>query len=256
VRHTTSRDERFSTVYGAAFSQRETGLFFRNRIAGQTNMDWRPELWFAVIALGAYHGLNPGMGWPLAVANGMWAKRDRAVFATLLPLAGGHFLAMAAALLPLSLLLSYLDWSQPIRFAAGGFVAAFGAFKLVNRRHPRVLPRLGPNHLAAWSFLAATAHGAGLMLAPVYLGLCGGGSRPGISIDRGHEAVSALMRSGIATSVAVSAVHTIAMALAGGVMAWIVYRWAGLKLLRQSWLNLEGVWAASLIVTGLVSCTV
>ena len=119
--------------------------------------DWRPELWFAVILLGAYHGLNPGMGWPLAVANGMWAKRDKALFATLFPLAGGHFFAMAAALLPFSLLLSYLDWSQSIRFAAGGLVAAFGAFKLANRRHTRVLARLGPNHLALWSFLAATA---------------------------------------------------------------------------------------------------
>ena len=217
--------------------------------------DWRPELWFAVILLGAYHGLNPGMGWPLAVANGMWAKRDKAIFATLFPLAGGHFFAMAAALLPFSLLLSYLDWSQSIRFAAGGLVAAFGAFKLANRRHPRVLARLGPNHLALWSFLAATAHGAGLMLAPVYLGLCAGASHSGPSIDRGHQAMSELMRSGIATSVAVSAVHTIAMALAGGAMAWIVYRWAGLSLLRRAWLNLEGVWAASLIVTGVVSCT-
>jgi hypothetical protein len=222
------------------------------------SMDWRPELWFAVIALGAYHGLNPGMGWPLAVANGMWAKRDKAVFATLFPLACGHFLAMAAALLPFSLLLSYLDWSQPIRFAVGGLVAAFGAFKLANRRHPRVLARLGPNHLVLWSFLAATAHGAGLMLAPVYLGLCAGASHsaPSSPIDRGHEAMSELMRSGIATSFAVSAVHTIAMALVGGAMAWIVYRWAGLNLLRRAWLNLEGVWAASLIVTGVVSCTV
>jgi threonine/homoserine/homoserine lactone efflux protein len=128
----------------------------------------RPELWLAVMALGAYHGLSPGMGWPLAVANGMWAKKDRAVFATLLPLACGHFLAMAAALLPLSLLLAYVDWSQPVRVAAGGLVAAFGAFKLINRRHPRALARLGPNRLILWSFLVATAHGAGLMLAPVF----------------------------------------------------------------------------------------
>ena len=185
------------------------------------------------------------MGWPLAVANGMWAKRDKAVFATLFPLAGGHFLAMAAALLPFSLLLSYLDWSQPIRFAAGGLVAAFGVFKLANRRHPRVLARLGPNHLALWSFLAATAHGAGLMLAPVYLGLCAGASQstPSSPIDRGVDAMSGLMRSGIVTSVAVSAVHTIAMALAGGAMAWIVYRWAGLSLLRR------------VLVTVVVSCT-
>jgi len=210
-------------------------------------MDWRPELWLMVIALGLYHGLNPGMGWPLAVANGMWAKRDRAVFATLVPLAGGHFLAMA-------LLLAYRDWSQTIRIAAGGLVAALGAYKLANRRHPRVLARLGPKHLTLWSFLTATAHGAGLMLAPLALGLCAGASPSGPSpIDRGHEAMSELMRSGIATSLAVSAAHTIAMAAAGGAMAWIVYRWAGLELLRRAWLNLESVWAAGLIVTGVVS---
>src|SRR6478735_3947973 len=171
----------------------------------------RPELWLAVIALGAYHGLSPGMGWPLAVANGMWAKEDRAVFATLLPLACGHFLAMAAALLPLSLLLAYVDWSQPVRVAAGGMVAAFGIYKLVNRRHPRVLARLGPNRLILWSFL-------------------------------------------VATSVAVSAVHTLAMAFVGGIMAWIVYRWAGLALLRRTWLNLESVWAGSLVVAGVAAC--
>jgi hypothetical protein len=216
--------------------------------------DWRPGLWLMVIALGVYHGLNPGMGWPLAVANGMWARRDRAVFATLVPLAGGHFLAMAAALLPFSLLVAYLDWSQTIRIAAGGLVAAFGVYKLVNRRHPRVLARLGPKHLTLWSFLTATAHGAGLMLAPLALGLCAGASLSGPSpIDGGDKAMSELMRSGIATSLAVSAAHTIAMAAAGGAMAWIVYRWAGLELLRRAWLNLDSVWAAGLIVTGVVS---
>jgi hypothetical protein len=219
-------------------------------------LGWRPELWLAVIALGAYHGLNPGMGWPLAVSNGMWARREQAVFATFLPLAGGHFLAMAVVLLPFALFLAYLDWSQTIRMAAGGIVAAFGVVKLVNRRHPRIAARLGPKHLTLWSFLTATAHGAGLMLAPIALGLCSsGGSATASSsaIGRGHEAMTELMRSGIATSIAVSTVHTIAMVAAGGMMAWIVYRWAGLKLLRRAWLNLESVWAASLIFTGLVS---
>ena len=218
-------------------------------------MGFRPELWLAVIALGAYHGINPGMGWPLAVSNGMWAKREQAVFATFLPLASGHFLAMAAALLPFAVFLAYFDWSQTIRMAAGGIVAALGIYKLINRRHPRVAARLGPRHLTLWSFLTATAHGAGLMLAPIALGLCSAGDATAnaSAIDHGHEAMSELMRSGIATSIAVSAVHTLAMVVAGGAMAWIVYRWAGLKLLRAAWLNLESVWAASLIVTGLVS---
>ena len=161
---------------------------------------------------------------------------------------------MAAALLPLSLLLAYVDWSQPVRVAAGGLVAAFGVYKLINRRHPRVLARLGPNRLILWSFLVATAHGAGLMLAPVFLGLCAVSSAPWPALGHGHEAMADLMRSGIATSVAVSAVHTLAMALVGGLMAWIVYRWAGLALLRRTWLNLESVWAASLVVAGVAAC--
>ena len=215
---------------------------------------WRPEVWLMVIALGAYHGLNPGMGWPLAVANGAWAKRDRAVFETLVPLAGGHFLAMAAALLPFTLVLAYFDWSETIRICAGGLVAGYGLFKLFDRRHPRALARVGPKHLTLWSFLIATAHGAGLMLLPLTLGLCRAASQAPSPIEKGHEAMSELMRSGVATSFAVAAVHTIAMAIAAGLMAWIVYRWAGLKLLTRTWLNLDGVWAASLILTGAVSC--
>jgi hypothetical protein len=217
--------------------------------------DWRPELWLTVIALGAYHGLNPGMGWPLAVSNGMWAKRDWAVFATLVPLASGHFLAMAAALLPISILLGYLDWSREVRIVAGGVMAAFGAYRLANRRHPRALARLGPNHLTLWSFLTATAHGAGMMLAPVYLGLCNAPApAPWPTINQAHRAIVDFMRSGLATSIAVSVVHTLAMVLAGGAMAWIVYRWVGLRVLRRAWFNLERLWAASLIATGVPSC--
>ena len=217
-------------------------------------MEWRPELWLAVIALGAYHGLNPGMGWPLAAANGVWAKRDRAVFETLVPLAGGHFLAMAAALLPFTLFFAYLDWNGTIRLFAGGLVAAYGVFKLLDRRHPRALARVGPKSLTLWSFLIATAHGAGLMLLPFALGLCAGASQASTPIENGREAMSELMRSGVATSLAVATVHTIAMVLGAGLMAWIVYRWAGLRLISRAWLNLDAVWAASLVLTGVASC--
>ena len=215
---------------------------------------WRPELWLMVIALGAYHGLNPGMGWPLAVANGALAKRDQAVFATLVPLAGGHFLAMATALLPFALFFAYLDWSETIRIFAGGLIIAYGVFKLVDPRHPRALARLDPTRLTLWSFLIATAHGAGLMLLPLTLGLCSGDSRAWSPIEKGHLAMSELVRVGVATSLAVAVVHTIAMVLAAGVMAWIVYRWAGLALIRRAWLNVDGIWAVSLILTGAVSC--
>ena len=129
-----------------------------------------------------------------------------------------------------SLFLAYLDWSQPIRMAAGGIVAAFGVYKLLNRRHPRIAARLGPKHLTLWSFLTATAHGAGLMLAPIVARPLReqSSAAPSPALDRGHEAMSELMRSGIATSIAVSGGSYARHGRRGRRMAWIVYRWAGL----------------------------
>ena len=207
-----------------------------------------------MIALGAYHGLNPGMGWPLAVANGAWAKSNRAVFETLVPLAGGHLLAMAAALLPFTLIFAYLDWSATIRMFAGLLVAAYGVYRLLHRRHPRVLGRIGPKSLLLWSFLIATAHGAGLMLLPIAVGLCAGEPSAFVAVPKGPEAMAELMRSGVAISLAVAVVHTIAMLSGAGLIAWIAYRWAGLGLIRTAWLNHEAVWAASLVLTGVASC--
>ncbi len=208
--------------------------------------DWHFQLWVAVTALGVYHGCNPGMGWPLAVSNGMCEKRGAAVLATLVPLAAGHFLAMAVVSLPFSMLFRFFDWSITIRLTAGAAVMAFGMYKMLNRRHPRFLNRVRPSQLTLWSFLIATAHGAGLMLVPIYLGLC----RP----DQGHAAMADLMRAGLATSIIVCAVHTIAMVMAGGAMAWVVYRHVGLRLLRAAWLNLDSVWAVSLMLTGAIGC--
>jgi hypothetical protein len=196
-------------------------------------------LWLLVLALGLYHGLNPAMGWPLAVANGLAARRASAVFATLVPLGAGHFLAMAIVLVPFALLSLYLAWSGPIRFGAGLLVLLFGLYRLADRRHPRFLARVRPTQLALWSFLIATSHGAGLMLLPVALGLCSpaNGAAP-------------LPGAGLATALAVSALHTMAMLGAGLVVAWIVYRYVGLRMLTRGWLNLEAVWGASLVIAG------
>ncbi len=213
-------------------------------------------LWLTVVAVGLYHGLNPAMGWPLAVANGMAARRPGALFATLLPLGGGHFAAMAVVLVPFAWLSWYVQWSRPIRLGAGAVVVLFGIYKLLQRRHPRALARIRPTQLAWWSFLMATAHGAGLMLVPFMLGLCAtapaadgaGASLP----ELGHETVmNYLARSNVATAVAVAAVHTLAMVLAGITMAWAVYRYLGLAFLRRVWLDLDVVWGASLVVAGL-----
>ncbi|MCS0633768.1 hypothetical protein NX786_30970 [Telluria mixta] len=204
-------------------------------------------LWLTVVALGLYHGINPAMGWPLAVANGMAEQRARAVFATLLPLGGGHFMAIAVALAPFAWLGWYLEWSRAIRIGAGAVVLLFGAFKLINRRHPRLLARIPPTRLAWWSFLMATAHGAGLMLVPFMLGLCAAPAADGT----GHGAVMNFMaRANMDTALLVAAVHTLASLLAGIGMAWLVYRYLGLRFLRHAWLNVEAAWGASLVLAG------
>ena len=207
-------------------------------------------LWLSVAAIGLYHGLNPAMGWPLAVANGMSARRAGAVFATVLPLGGGHFLAMAVVLVPFAWLSWYAAWSQPLRLAAGGLVFLFGIYKLVQRRHPRALARIHPTQLAWWSFLAATAHGAGLMLVPFMLGLCAAPA-PSHDTQGAHASLmSALAQSTLATAISVAAVHTLAMMVAGLAMAWAVYRYLGLQFLRRAWFNLDLAWAASLLLAG------
>ncbi|MEO8654237.1 MAG: hypothetical protein ABI409_08950 [Ramlibacter sp.] len=215
-------------------------------------MNKTAALWLTIVAIGAYHGLNPAMGWPIAVANGMTARRDGAVMATLLPLGGGHFAAMAVVLVPFAWLTWYVEWGRAIRLGAGALVLLFGAFKLIERRHPRALARIRPTQLAWWSFLMATAHGAGLMLVPFMLGLCvtapAAASTPG---DPGHATMmNYLAQSNVATAVVVAAVHTLAMMLAGMVMAWAVYRYLGLQYLRRAWFNLDRVWGASLVIAG------
>jgi hypothetical protein len=203
-------------------------------------------LWLTVVGLGLYHGVNPAMGWPLAVANGMAERRASSVFATLLPLGGGHFMAIAIALLPFAWLTWYVEWGRAIRIGAGMAVLLFGAFKLVNRRHPRLLARIPPTRLAWWSFLMATAHGAGLMLVPFMLGLCAAPAE-----QTGHGAVmSYLAQTNLGIAVLVAVVHTLVSILAGIVMAWVVYRYLGLRFLRRAWLNLDVVWGASLLLAG------
>lgn len=203
-------------------------------------------LWLGVVAVGLYHGLNPAMGWPLAVANGLAERRSAAVFATLLPLGGGHLAAMAAVLLPLAALGWLAQWSTWIRAGAAGVVLLFGLYRLLQPRHPRALARIAPTRLAWWSFWMATAHGAGLMLVPFMLGLCAPAAGGGL-----HAGMDALLaRAALPTAIAVAVVHTLAMMLAGLAVAWAVYRYLGLQFLRRAWFNLDLAWAASLLLAG------
>ena len=201
--------------------------------------DWAVAgLWLAVIASGLYHGVNPGMGWPLAVSAGMMEKSPRALLAALWALAAGHLLAMLLMILPFSLLVTLVYWQRQIRIGASLLVIGFGVFRLLDRRHPRALARIRPSQLGLWSFAVAIAHGAGLMLVPIYLGLCRADG-----LDRGHAAASTLISANLGMAVLVSVVHSGAMIAAGGLSAWLVYRYLGLKFVSRSWFNLDATWA-------------
>ena len=188
--------------------------------------------------------MNPGMGWPLAVTAGLMEKSSRALFAALWPLAVGHLLAMLVVLLPFALLAALVQWRRPIQVGASLLVIGFGVARLFNRRHPRALARIPPSQLGLWSFAVAIAHGAGLMLVPIYLGMCR------VADDRGHQAAGLLINANVGMAVLVSAVHSLAMVAAGGLAAWLVYRHLGLKFVSKGWFNLDATWAVSLMLVG------
>jgi hypothetical protein len=158
---------------------------------------------------------------------------------------------MFVVILPFALLVALFEWQQQIRICASLLVIAFGIFRFVNRRHPRVLARIRPTQLGLWSFVLAIAHGAGLMLVPIYLGLC-----RATELDKGHQAGGALMNANLSMAVLVSVVHSFAMIAAGGVLAWLVYRYLGLKFVSRSWLNLDATWAFSLVLVGALSLAI
>jgi hypothetical protein len=217
-----------------------------------SGIDWTPVgLWLAVIASGLYHGVNPGMGWPLAVSAGMIDRSSRALVVALGYLAIGHLLAMLVAIVPFALAAALLALQREIRISASIVVAGFGVFQLIRRRHPRVLARIRPTQLGLWSFAVAIAHGAGLMLLPIYLGLYRSGD-----MHRSHAAPGALINANLGTALLLSLVHTLAMIAAGGFLAWLVYRYLGLKFVSRSWFNLDALWAISLILVGALSLAI
>jgi hypothetical protein len=217
-----------------------------------TETDWTLSgLWLAVVASGLYHGVNPGMGWPLAVSAGLMERSPRAFAAALWPLTVGHLLAMLVVILPFAMLVALVEWQPQIQIVASLLVIGFGIFRFVYRRHPRALARIPPTQLGLWSFAVAIAHGAGLMLLPIYLGLC-----RAVDSDKGHAAAGALINSNLTMAVLVSIIHSVAMISAGGLLAWLVYRYLGLKFVSQSWFNLDATWASSLVLVGALSLVI
>jgi len=204
------------------------------------------------------------MGWLFAVANGMFERRVRGVFVALPPIALGHLLAMALVLLPLAAIAALASAFVYVRTIAGVAIIAFGVYRLIVRRHPRVLARIGAANLTLWSFVMATAHGAALMLVPVYLGAASAphavmdGMRGNLMDGRPHAAHMTSVGqvgSGLALAGGVALVHTISMLVVAGAIAWLFYRYFGLALLHRVWFNVDIVWAAALIVAGVITLT-
>ena len=152
---------------------------------------------------------------------------------------------MLAVVLPFAMLVSLVQWQQQIQIGASLLVIGFGIFRLIHRRHPRMLARIRPTQLGLWSFAVAIAHGAGLMLVPIYLGLC-----RVADLDKGRDTLGMLINDNLGIAVLVSVVHSGAMIAAGGLVAWVVYRYLGLKFVSRSWFNLDATWAVSLILVG------
>ena len=201
-------------------------------------------LWLMLL-LGAYHGVNPGMGWLFAVALGMQQQKASAVAKSLVPIAIGHAAAIGVVVLAAALLGTALPLAA-IRYLVAAILIGLGIHCLVRHRHPRwVRMRVGFRDLVTWSFLMASAHGAGLMVLPVLLG-----SSTVHAADHmpGHGHATSPLAGLVATGV-----HTIGYLAATGAIAWAVYRKFGLGLLRTAWFNLDLAWAAALLVTGLVT---
>ena len=191
------------------------------------------------------------MGWPLAVSAGLMERDPRALGKALGPLTVGHLLATLLVILPFGLLVALVQWRRQIQIGTSLLVIGFGAFRLINRRHPRALARIRPAHLGLWSFAVAIAHGAGLMLVPVYLGLC-----QATNLDQTHGVAISLVNADLGMAIVVSTVHSIAMVAGGGLSAWMVYRYLGLKFVSRSWFNLDAPWAFSLMLVGAVPLSI
>ncbi|MFC5182245.1 hypothetical protein [Actinomadura harenae] len=198
----------------------------------------------ALVALGAFHGLNPAMGWLFAVARGLQERSRTRVLEALPAIAAGHAASVGAVALLLTLTRSVVA-AQAVAVVGGVALVAFGLWRLLSKRHFRwVGMRLSLRQLAGWSFLMSSAHGAGLMLLPV---ITASGSAQGLAHAHGlgHAAGSA-----VSAAVFVTGVHTLAMFVTAGVIALLVYDVLGLTVLRRAWLDLDRVWAVALVGAG------
>lgn len=207
-------------------------------------------LWLTLAALGAYHGLNPAMGWLFAVSQGMQQRERRAVLRALLPIAIGHELSIALMAV-IALGAAALIEPRVLRVVAAGVLLAFGIFRFVRpRAHPRwTTMRVNGRELALWSFLMSTAHGAGLMVAPLLIGLQGADAAHAQQHNElGLVADVPLLSAGLGI-----ALHVAAMLLVMAIVALVVYEKLGLSLLSRAWVNTDGIWAATFVLAAAIT---
>jgi hypothetical protein len=213
--------------------------------------------WLALLALGAAHGINPAMGWLFAVGRGLQERDRRALWRALGPLALGHALAIGCAI---ALTLSVgqvlpLHW---LRWLVAASLLAVGVDGLLHHRHVRLAGmRVNARQLATWSFLMASAHGAGLMVLPFILGA----ATPTVGQMHDHHAMSmqidasaAAVVGGVnATAIVAPLVHTLGYLAMTVAIAFVVYEKLGLRILRRAWINVNAIWSAALIAAAIAA---
>jgi hypothetical protein len=213
--------------------------------------------WLTLALLGAYHGLNPAMGWLFAVALGLQEQRRGAVLQALPPIALGHATAVLLVVLVVGVarIMVPLD---ALRYVGAGALILFGLYKLVRRRHPRwVGMRVGFRGLTAWSFLMATAHGAGLMLIPVLLELSSAEQMQGAHAHGAHtDHVTMTGSATVLADLAAVGLHTLTLFAVMGVIAIMIYEKLGVMILKRTWFNLDLLWAGALVGAGLITLVV
>jgi hypothetical protein len=203
--------------------------------------------WAMLMALGAFHGINPGMGWLFAVALGMQERRRGAVLRALVPLGVGHALAVAGAVGAVLALGAVIPLGE-LRWPMAGVLVSLGVLRFVRHQHPRWAGmRVGMGGLTVWSFLMATAHGAGLMVVPVFLGMSmagGEGHMHHMPAAAGTNAGAAFLATGL---------HAFSYLAVTAFIALLVFEKLGVGMLRRAWFNLDLIWAGALVATGAIT---
>jgi len=221
----------------------------------------------ALLALGTFHGVNPAMGWLFAVALGLQEQDRRAVWRALLPLGAGHALAVIAAV-AFAAALGLVVPLRILRWIVGAVLLGFGIWRVFRHRHPRFGGmRVGARDLVIWSFLMASAHGAGLMVVPLVLGTgtpapamahrhhapTNGPAQEGAPPMNGEDTPMQATLMSAPSGLAATMLHTLGYLLATGLIAFVVFEKTGIGILRRAWVNLDLIWAGTLIATGLLS---